>query len=139
MHRPQERPRQRRKVGTGSRAAGFTLLEVMIALGVFAIVATAITASTAGALSQTERLRDRTQASLVLDSHLATVRLAQSLPLGSVETEQQAFGRQWRVRQQTETPQSETWGSTLRRITVEVSIAGRETVLARRVTLEPVP
>lgn len=54
---------------------GFTLLEVLVALSVFAVLAAAVTTASQHVLEQSQGLRDRLFASWIADNHLAELRL----------------------------------------------------------------
>lgn len=54
---------------------GFTLLEVMVALAIFAVLAAAASLAMQHVLQQSHQLRDRLYASWVADNHLAEMRL----------------------------------------------------------------
>lgn len=55
---------------------GFTLLEVMIAMAVFAVVAMAITKSTSTSIEQTRMIEDKTLAYWVAQNELGEMRLS---------------------------------------------------------------
>lgn len=54
---------------------GFTLLEVMVALAIFAVLAAAASLAMQHVLQQSHQLRDRLYASWVVDNHLVQMRL----------------------------------------------------------------
>jgi general secretion pathway protein I len=54
---------------------GFTLLEVLVALAVFAVLAGAVTSASQHVLAQTQGSRDRLFASWIADNHLNELRL----------------------------------------------------------------
>ncbi|MGE7990368.1 type II secretion system minor pseudopilin GspI [Pseudomonas sp. NPDC089554] len=54
---------------------GFTLLEVMVALAIFAVLASAASLAMQHVLQQSQQLRDRLYASWVADNHLTEMRL----------------------------------------------------------------
>lgn len=58
---------------------GFTLLEVLIALSVFAVLAAAVTTASQHVLAQSQGMRDRLFASWIADNHLNELRL-QAVP-----------------------------------------------------------
>ena len=54
---------------------GFTLLEVLVALSVFAVLAAAVTTASQHVLGQSQGVRDRLFASWIADNHLNELRL----------------------------------------------------------------
>lgn len=54
---------------------GFTLLEVLVALSVFAVLAAAVMTASQHVLEQSQGVRDRLFASWIADNHLAELRL----------------------------------------------------------------
>src|SRR5690606_36493981 len=75
---PSDAGRGRRKM-RGSR--GFTLLEVLVALDIFALVAASILTVTSRSLQNAARLEDKTLAMWVADNRLAEMQLAE-VPAG---------------------------------------------------------
>lgn len=83
-------------------ARGFTLLEVLVALAVFAAVATAAYATVLRALANAGGLETRVLAGWVADNRLAELRLARTPPTIGRERVVVAFaGRDWDVLSQT--------------------------------------
>ncbi|MAD44022.1 MAG: type II secretion system protein GspI [Oceanospirillaceae bacterium] len=79
------------------RAAGFTLIEVMIAVTVFVAVATTISQTTSQSVSTQLALENTTLASFVAENRLVDIRLA-GLPDEGENTDQaELAGRDWRV------------------------------------------
>jgi len=62
------------KIGVFKKQAGFTLLEIMIALAVFALASTAILKSAALTVSQTSRVQDRTLGYWLAENELEQLR-----------------------------------------------------------------
>jgi general secretion pathway protein I len=60
------------------RGAGFTLLEVRVALAIFALVAASVLTATARSLQTASRLEDKTLAMWIADNQLSEMQLAQS-------------------------------------------------------------
>lgn len=91
------------------RGAGFTLVEVMVALAVVAIALPALVMSLYYQVDGTEHLRDKALAQMVASNKLAELRLLsqarQSLLKGSDNGQATLAGRQWSWRiESSETP-----------------------------------
>ena len=74
------------------RAAGFTLLEVMIALAVFAVVSAALVRNAAVAVRQTTIIEDRSLGIWVAENQLSQMRIRSGLmkiirPWGPIGTQ----------------------------------------------------
>ena len=88
--------------GQRRRTAGFTLIEIIVALAVFAIVAVVIYRSTGSVLLQTQHVEERTLATWVARNTLAELELAreqprQPLPPGRDSRDATLGGRNWKV------------------------------------------
>jgi len=107
---------------TRFRSRGFTLLEVLIALAVVALVLVALVRTAGTAARALERERDVTLATWVAANVLAEQRVAGGVPpMGRREGSQQLGGREWRwqsVVQATDEP-------SIRRIDVRVFADGQ--------------
>lgn len=77
---------------------GFTLLEVMIALAIFATLAGAVIAASHYSLRQNARLQEQVQCAWVADNQLSELRL-QSAALGRQQLVRRFDGRDWVVEQ----------------------------------------
>lgn len=64
---------------------GFTLLEVLVALTVFAVLAAAVTTASQHLLTQSQDVRDRSFASWIADNHLSELRV-QAMPAKAQRT-----------------------------------------------------
>ncbi|OZB17690.1 MAG: type II secretion system protein GspI [Marinobacter sp. 34-60-7] len=99
------------------RSAGFTLLEVLVALLVFGLIATAAAEVGSNYISSYERIRDRTLAAWVADNRINELRLQDELPGISENSDDTEFGNyRWRVTtdvQGTEEP-------TMRRVDIRI-------------------
>lgn len=80
---------------------GFTLLEVMVALAVFALLVTAVLSACQFVLQQNAALRERLFASWLADNHLAELRL-QRPDLGRQRVTRAFGGQQWTIEQRVE-------------------------------------
>lgn len=82
-----------------SSERGFTLLEVLVALAIFAVLAAAVTAASQHVLAQTQGARDRLFASWIADNRLTELGL-NPLAVAGQRTEAVVFDqRTWFVRE----------------------------------------
>lgn len=82
----------------GSNAErGFTLLEVLVALSVFAVLAAAVTSASQHVLAQSQGGRDRLFASWIADNHLTELRLQAPSAVGRRTLEVSFDQRSWVV------------------------------------------
>ena len=110
------------------RAAGFTLVEILVALAVLAIALTATARSLGGALDTTAALRDRTLARWVAEDRLAELELRGEWPdLDVKEGDADMGGRAFHWRQET----GVTPAARMRRVEVSVFLAGTASQLAK--------
>lgn len=101
-------------------ARGFTLLEVLIALAILAISATAIIGQASNSLAQLSILEARTVASLLAEGELDKVIISEAFPAVGRSSDRVTFnGREWDIGIEVSAT-SEPW---LRRVTVSVSDA----------------
>lgn len=97
--------------------AGFTLLEVMIALAVFAISAIALLSGTNQGVSQSLYLEEKSYALWIAENTLTELRLKPEWPaLGKDSNQVNQFNRTWHI----ETEVTDTGEQFLRRIEVTV-------------------
>ncbi len=81
-----------------NRNNGFTLLEVVIALMVFALIGTSIQKVTSQTISQYERIRLKTMANWIAENKMVEVRLSGDLPQTRETKEDIAFGKDhWKI------------------------------------------
>ncbi|WP_233710358.1 type II secretion system minor pseudopilin GspI [Pseudomaricurvus albidus] len=79
---------------------GFTLLEVLIALSIFAICASTLLQQSGRSVRQASYLETRAQASWIAENELARLRLSEQFaPVGKQEKEITFANRQWFVSQ----------------------------------------
>ncbi|MDX5370842.1 MAG: type II secretion system minor pseudopilin GspI [Pseudomonadaceae bacterium] len=79
-----------------SRARGFTLLEVLVALAIFAVVAASVLGASARSLQTAARLEDKTFATWLADNRLQQMQLADVPPQeGREQGEETYAGRRW--------------------------------------------
>jgi len=79
------------------RAAGFTLIEVMIAITVFVAVATTISNTTSQSVNAQLTLENTTLASFVAENRLVNIRLAGVPEPGENNDQVDLAGREWRI------------------------------------------
>ena len=89
--------RQRRR-RTRPKHRGFTLLEVMIALAIFATLAAAVIAASHYSLRHNARLKEQVQCAWVADNQLSELRLQSATP-GRQQLLRHFDGRDWIVEQ----------------------------------------
>lgn len=109
------------------RNRGFTLLEVLIALLVFGLIATAAAEVGSQYISSYERVRDKTLAGWLADNRINELRLQEDLPGISENSDDQDFGAyRWQV-------------TTVVQGTAEPSMRRVEVTVARYVDRQPEP
>lgn len=80
------------------KSRGFTLLEVVIALMVFALIGTSIQKVTSQTISQYERIRLKTMANWIAENKMVEVRLSETLPSTRESKEDIEFGNDhWKI------------------------------------------
>ncbi len=83
------------------RARGFTLLEVLVALAIFAMVAASVLSASARSSQNASRLEDKTLAMWIADNRLNELQLEQTPPSsGRNQGELEFAGRRWEWRTQ---------------------------------------
>lgn len=81
-----------------TKQRGFTLIEVLVALLVFGIIATAAAEVNSQYISSYERIRDKTLAGWVADNRINEIRLQENLPNISETSDDVEYGPfRWRV------------------------------------------
>ncbi|MGM0570058.1 type II secretion system minor pseudopilin GspI [Marinobacter sp.] len=99
------------------RQQGFTLIEVLVALMIFGLIATAASQVGSQYLGSFERTRDLTLASWIAGNRMNEVRLQEEFPSVSENSEEVDYaGRRWRV----VTEVSDTDEDSMRRVEVRV-------------------
>lgn len=95
---------------------GFTLIEVMVALAIFAVMAGAVSLANTQNLMSARQIQEQTQARWVNDTVLSQLRMA-GLPDPGTKTEQVSFNDQtWRVEVMVTAVEMELLGPYLRRV-----------------------
>lgn len=104
-------------------STGFTLIEVMVALSIFALAAVASLQAASGHLSSITTLQDKMYAQYVASNRMAEIRLEQRWPVRDNHSGNMTMGgQQWRWQQQV----TETVTPNVVAITVQVSRAEQE-------------
>jgi general secretion pathway protein I len=100
------------------RSGGFTLLEVLVALAIFALVAASVLTATARSLQTASRLEDKTLAMWIADNRLTELQLAQSpVADGREQGEVEFAGRRWQWQSEVQA----TSEADMRRVTLWVA------------------
>lgn len=108
------------------RSAGFTLLEVMVALGIAALSLTAVTAAMSQMVDAASSMRERTYASWIAQNQIAEMRLSNVVPDVSEDSGEVEFaGLEWTWRSTV----SETGVENLYRVDVAVSFVESDAII----------
>ncbi|WP_160105272.1 type II secretion system minor pseudopilin GspI [Pseudomonas izuensis] len=109
------------------RMDGFTLLEIMVALAIFATLATAVLSAGQYVVKQAGAAEQRLIAAWVADNQLNELRLQPGRVIGQSQRVVQMDRRDWVVRHHIRAASDER----LYKVDVEVSLAGREQTVHR--------
>lgn len=102
------------------RTGGFTLLEVLVALAIFALVAASVLTATARSLQTAARLEDKTLAMWIADNRLAELQLSKTpVADGRDQGEVDFAGRRWQWQSEVQS----TSEADMRRVTLWVAPA----------------
>lgn len=110
------------------RMEGFTLLEIMVALAIFATLATAVLSASQYVVKQSGAAEERLIAAWVADNQLNELRLQSGLVIGQSQRVVQMDRRDWVVRHHVRAE-----GDAGLFADVEVGLAGRDQTLLRAV------
>ena len=108
------------------KQGGFTLIELVIAVAIFAVVATTVYTRSGDTIRQLGVLEERTLALWLAENEMAMLRISRmntdaEIPTNTITHQVEMGGREWRVEVRT----SETSNPMLRR--AEVTVARSET------------
>ena len=107
---------------------GFTLLEVIVSLSVFAVAAASLSMAGGSSIKKVAYLQDKTLAILVAENHIAALRMDQVWPQTGQNNYPVAMaGRRWNVTQLV----NETSSLGMRRLDIEVSGSDEGKVFAQ--------
>lgn len=121
---------------TRQRQAGFTLIEVLVALIIVAVALAAIVVQGSRHVHNAVALRDRSFAQWVAQNRIAEVQLDNKrLPAGTSRGTVDMADQQWRWTLQV----SETEDAAVRRLDIEVRRDGEERVLAALIAYQGLP
>ncbi|WP_202405631.1 MULTISPECIES: type II secretion system minor pseudopilin GspI [Halomonadaceae] len=96
-----------------ARARGFTLMEVMIALMIFGLLAATLQQVASGYISNYRRIESQTMASWIAQNRLTEMRLQDQMPATGESDDEVAFGgHEWEI----ETVVSATEDPAIRRV-----------------------
>ena len=128
---PRPRPRKRPEGAPRRPTAGFTLVEVLVALAVLAIALAAVLRTVGQSIDLTVGLRDRTEARWAAEERATEILLRREWPGLQTTEGTMSFGeREWRWRQRV----SATPLEDLRRVDIEIT-APRSSQVLGRITL----
>lgn len=112
-----------RRATPAPRAAGFTLIEMVIAVGILAVAMGALVSAVGGQADQARALREKTLGMWVAHNRLTEIELEPNWPaLGKAEGKVEMAGVRWHWR----TTVSETPDPNVRRIDIAVAIEEQE-------------
>ncbi|WLD56649.1 type II secretion system minor pseudopilin GspI [Salinispirillum sp. LH 10-3-1] len=106
-----------------NKPRGFTLIEVMVALAVFAVIASSVVLVNTRAISNAALLENRLFGLWVAENKMAELRISGAPPINEYENEVSNFGREWVVRWTVEDAESADYGAYVRRVTVRSFLA----------------
>lgn len=106
-----------RRYFSKTRQTGFTLLEVLVALTMFAVVAVMINTRSASAMNNLARIKEKTFALWLAENKAAELRLKKQWPsVGNAIDSVDMAGREWYV----DTDVLETPNKNLRRVVIRI-------------------
>ena len=121
-----------------NKQRGFTLLEVMFALTLFALIATGLLNAVTAQVRSSQQLLERSLSRWVAENQVQQLMLMSAPELGDYQFDVINFDREWSVVWRIEAVQSETYQAQLRRATIRVFEVDTERPLDELVVLLPV-
>jgi general secretion pathway protein I len=121
-----------------NKQRGFTLLEVMFALTLFALIATGLLNAVTAQVRSSQQLLERSLSRWVAENQVQQLMLMSAPELGDYQFDVINFDREWSVVWRIEAVQSETYQAQLRRATIRVLEVDTERPLDELVVLLPV-
>jgi len=107
---------------------GFTLIEVMVALVIFALLASTIAVSNTQSLRSTRQINEQIQGRWVNQNVLTQMRLEKKLPqAGTTSTPYEYNNQEWVVKVEVINVEMELLGPFLRRVQLRAHLNGDET------------
>ena len=107
---------------------GFTLVEVMVALAIFALLASTIALSNIQALNGARQIEEQVQARWISQNVLTQMRLAKQLPDGGTTRQDYAYNNQdWIVEIEVTNVEMEILGPFLRHVQLRTRLKTDET------------
>jgi general secretion pathway protein I len=121
-----------------NKQRGFTLLEVMFALTLFALIATGLLNAVTAQVRSSQQLLERSLSRWVAENQVQQLMLMSAPELGDYQFDVINFDREWSVVWRIEAVQSETYQAQLRRAIIRVFEVDTERPLDELVVLLPV-
>jgi general secretion pathway protein I len=115
------------------RSGGFTLVEVMVALVVFAVMASAISVANTQTISSARQIEEQQSARWLTQNTLTQLRLSDVLPDPGLSKDSTTFnGNEWTIEVETFTIDGfDVLGSSLRRVEVRAKLSAEDGVIDR--------
>lgn len=112
--------------------AGFTLVEVMVALVVFAVMASAISIANTQTIASSRQIEEQQSARWLTQNALTQLRLSAVLPKPGISKETINFnGNDWTIEIETFSVDVDIIGPSLRRIEVRAILNAEEAIIDR--------
>lgn len=118
-----------------NKRRGFTLLEVMLALTIFALIAGALLSAVTTQVQTSDRLVERTLSRWVVSNAVQELQLVPAPNFGVYEENVSNFGRDWHITLIVEDVESSSYSPFLRRATIRVRLADSALVFDELVVL----